>query len=173
MRRREFLGILGGAAISLLICSLTDKSLAQTPGSIGGNVGRRDKSISGSEDAPIREEPAAPTRQRLRRENEARASPSVGGHWSWSCGCASGNSFRGTFNFAQTGSEFTGTMMQPDRATGNVSNGNVSGGRVSFTVTLTNIIERTEHWTGHLTSGHMRGTLTTRFDGICQFTADR
>ena len=64
-------------------------------------------------------------------------------------------------------------MMQPDRATGTVSNGKVSGGRVSFTVTLTNVIERTEHWTGQLTGGHMQGTLTTRFDGDCQFTADR
>ena len=170
MRLREFPGVLRGAAVSLAICSLADPSLAQTPGSIGGSIGKRDKSISGEKVVPNRREPA---RQRERREDETRASPSVGGHWSWSCDCSSGNSFRGTLNFAQTGSDFTGTMMQPNRATGVVSDGKVSGGRVSFTVTLTNVIERTEHWTGHLSGGHMQGTVTTRFDGICQFTADR
>jgi len=147
--------------------------MAQTPGSTGGSIGKQDKSISGDEVAPNRREPAAPARQRGRRENETRASSSVGGHWSWSCDCTSGNSFRGTFNLAQAGNTFSGTMMQPDRATGIVSDGRLSGGSVSFMVTLTNVIERTEHWTGRLTGGHMQGTLTTRFDGTCQFTADR
>ena len=64
-------------------------------------------------------------------------------------------------------------MLQTGHGTGQVSNGNVSGGRVTFMVTLTNVIERTEHWTGRLSGGHMQGTLTTRFDGDCDFTADR
>ena len=64
-------------------------------------------------------------------------------------------------------------MTQTSLAPGTVSDGTVSGDRVSFTVTLTNIVERTEHWTGRLAGGHMQGTLTTQFDGVCQFTADR
>lgn len=73
----------------------------------------------------------------------------------------------------QTGSSFSGLMLQSGGTTGQVSDGKVSGGRVSFTVSLTNVIARTEHWIGRLNGGHMQGTLTTRFDGDCDFTADR
>ena len=172
MRRRDFLGVLGGTAISLVICALVAQALAQG-GSTGGSIGKRNKSVSGVEDAPGPREPAAPPHRRVRPEHEARGSASVNGHWRWSCDCASGKSFRGTFSFAQTGSDFTGTMTQQTSASGTVSGGKASGGGVSFTVTLTNIVERTEHWTGRLTGGHMQGTLTTQFDGACQFTADR
>jgi hypothetical protein len=172
MRQREFLGVLGGAALSLVICAAGTEAFAQA-GSTGGSIGKRDKSVSGVEDAPISRAPPAPSRRRARPASEPKASASVGGHWRWSCDCASGNSFQGTFNFEQTGSDFTGVMLQTGHAPGSVSGGRVSGGQVTFTVTLTNVVERTEHWTGRLTGGHMQGTLTTRFDGACQFTADR
>jgi hypothetical protein len=173
MGQREFLGILGGAAISLVIFALGAEALAQA-GSTGGSIGKRDKSLSGVEDTPTPREPAAPSHRRVHPEPEARASASVDGHWRWSCDCASGKSFQGTFNFTQTGSDFTGEMMQSGGgANGSVSGGKVSGGRVTFMVTLTNIIERTEHWTGRLGGGHIQGTLTTRFDGNCEFKADR
>jgi hypothetical protein len=81
MRQRKFPGVLGGAALLLVICAAGTEAFAQA-GSTGGSIGKRDKSVSGVEDAPISRAPS-------------------------------------------------------------------------------------------LTGGHMQGTLTTRFDGACQFTADR
>jgi hypothetical protein len=172
MRRRRPFGVLAGVVVSLAVCALASRAVAQA-GSTGGSVGKRDKSVSGVEDAPAPRPPVAPTRRQQRAAPEAGASASVNGSWRWSCTCSSGKAFHGTFNFVQTGNSFSGVMPQSEGATGQVSDGKVSGGRVSFTVSLTNVIARTEHWTGRLNGGHMQGTLTTRFDGDCEFTADR
>jgi len=172
MRQCKFNGVFGGMALLLAASGLAWPS-GGWAGSTGGSIGKRDKSVSGVEDTGTPKESAAPSRGPVARQPEPRAAASVGGTWRWNCTCSSGNVFQGTFNFNQTGSSFTGVMLQTGHGTGQVSNGNVSGGRVTFMVTLTNVIERTEHWTGRLSGGHMQGTLTTRFDGDCDFTADR
>ena len=174
MRRGKVGGAFAGAALLLAVFGSAWRSDAWAE-STGGSIGKRDKSVSGVEDTSPKE-PAAPSRGRARPQPEPRAAPSaasVGGTWRWNCNCTSGNVFQGTFNFNQAGSSFTGVMLTTGHGTGQVSNGNVSGGRVTFMVTLTNVIERTEHWTGRLSGGHMQGSLTTRFDGDCEFTADR
>ena len=85
MRRRAFIGIVT-LATSLLVCAEASSALAQA-GSVGGTIGKRDKSISGGEEdrpraAQLPKRPAA----KMQEAQSGRSCDRIVGTWSWYLG---------------------------------------------------------------------------------------
>jgi hypothetical protein len=125
--------------------------LAQA-GSIGGTIGKQDKSAAGDNEPPTR---------RHSRSNGGKVSDasgvSVAGRWRWSADCQSGH-YTGEFVLNTTSQgEFSGTLY--DAAGGTITNGHVHGANISFTRHFALVL--TQIWKGRLTSsGHIEGSLS-------------
>jgi len=141
-------------AISIFLASST-LALGQA-GSIGGVVGKTDKSVSGGGTAP---EIQSRTKSRSRdqrpteRGNPDQASGgSVSGRWRWSAACTLAN-YQGEFDLAQTSrGNFNGHFVG-DAAT--ITDGHISGSSLSFTQPNVD-----HYWKGQLTAGQMKGTIS-------------
>ena len=128
-------------------------------GSVGGVIGKTDKSVSGgaAPTEPQTEPSRTRSRQRVDKGNsDQSASASVSGWWHWTAQCPSGN-WQGEFNLAESSrgnfsGSFTGTWLSG----GKISDGNVDGSSIGFTRTVAFV---TQHWIGHLAAGSMKGTL--------------
>ena len=137
-------------------------------GSIGGVVGKTDKSITGGGAAP--ETQAQPSsRSKAQRPSDkgdsSRSSPaSVAGSWSWIADCPSGH-WDGGFDLVETSrGKFTGSFS----FNGKISDGHVNGTSVSFTRThLTGV----QYWRGQLAGGRIKGTLSG--NGTCSWEATK
>jgi hypothetical protein len=129
--------------ICLSACSLALYSTANgQAGSIGGTVGKQDKSVSGGGgEAPAASPPASTKRAGSRQTNahsEDSENPktatrgSIAGRWAWDIKCPSAN-FTGVLTVVQTGDTFTGEFGHTNFwDNGTISNGRVKGSSVTF-----------------------------------------
>jgi hypothetical protein len=148
--------MIGICAILLLLVA-KPAAFAQA-GSTGGTLGNTDKSISGDreEPRPVDRHQSKP-REREKGTASVPSTASVAGRWNWSADCQSGH-YNGAFTLTEaSGGQFTGafdgTAMHD---IGTISGGEVSGGQISFTRTAIIV----QHWRGHLTPGHISGTIS-------------
>jgi hypothetical protein len=123
-------GTLGTVAIVCLIALLAVERIALgQAGSIGGTIGKTDKSVSGGEE----ERPG----DRKSGHRRATATPAtISGKWSWRAKCEDGSAWTGEFNFDQNSD---GTFSGNCRViSGPVScsavSGRLTGNKATFTV---------------------------------------
>ena len=127
-------------------------------GSVGGVVGKTDKSVSGGGAASETQEQPTP-RSRAQRPIDKRSSDqasegSLSGRWRWSAACTLGH-YEGEFDLAQTShGNFNGSFSGAGGA-GPITDGHISGSSVSFTQTSVS-----HYWKGQLTAGRMSGTIS-------------
>lgn len=121
------------------------------PGSIGGSIGKTDKSISGGESAA---EPRPSTKRRIERgASDSSSGVSVAGRWGWIADCTSGH-WQGQFDLTEISrGQFNGSFDP----IGTISNGRVNGTSVTFTRTW---VTGTQYWTGQLAAGRLKDTLS-------------
>jgi hypothetical protein len=82
MRRHAFIGIIT-LAVSLLTFANAPPALAQA-GSVGGTIGKQDKSISGGEeDRPRAAPPPKPSAAKTQEGASSRSCNRIVGTWSW------------------------------------------------------------------------------------------
>lgn len=164
----------GCAALAILLLS-AHAAIAQ-PGSVGGTVGKRSKSVSGSDEAG----PASPSRpqsgsDKSRRQEERAPKQdfgrSISGSWTWEASCASGGTWQGGLTLSATPSgslsgAFGGGHM------GSIV-GTVSGSRVAFYRAMYK-----QRWTGTLSGSggaglRMSGPVSDPARSGCRFSATR
>jgi hypothetical protein len=137
------------------------------PGSTGGTIGKRDKSISGSEDAAPPNESLSPkSRQTTARPNRQDTSKAaLAGGWNWNASCPNGN-FKGEFEIRSTSaSAFSGHFLSD--VPGAISNGQLDGKQVTFTRHYSNLLGTfLQSWTGSLTQSRIAGSLVDQPSGI-------
>jgi hypothetical protein len=123
-------------------------------GSIGGVVGKTDKSLSGGTEPP--EAPSRAKRERPVDRENADQPAGVSGRWRWSANCTLG-SYQGEFVLTQTSrGNFSGGFGQAFAGgTGPVADGHISGASVSFTQTSVS-----HYWKGQLSGNRMSGTIS-------------
>jgi len=142
-------------------------------GSIGGTIGKTDKSVSGGE-APS--ETQTPTKPRSKGQRpidrsalDQSSKVSVAGRWRWDADCTIGHwqgefdlaeSSRGTFN-----GSFAGTSAHD---VGTITEGHINGTNITFTRTSA---YATQYWTGRLAVGRMKGTSSGNAN--CSWEATR
>jgi hypothetical protein len=138
-------------------------------GSIGGTVGKEDKSLSGGDDQPQRhQEPKARLRHSVSGE---RTTPSsIGGKWIWTQRCDDGAEFSGAFELTQ-GSD--GAVS--GAATGSDGNGSISGKLVGrkLTGTRSYILGHNNSITFTLSGPNLDGSEASQDHGICKYHAKR
>jgi hypothetical protein len=144
--------------LTILIVLASDPLAFGQAGSIGGVIGKTDKSISGGGAAS--EPPAQPTsRSRARPPVDKGASGrssvvSVAGSWHWIADCNSGH-WQGGFDLVETSrGQFNGSFSG---SWGSIANGYVNGSSISFTRTVAVV---TQYWRGQLAGGRIKGTLS-------------
>jgi hypothetical protein len=151
-------------AISIVVISVVavappSDRIAFGQGSVGGTLGKTDKSLSGNR------ETAAPSKDATRpNKNTAEAAGvSVAGRWKWTADCQSGH-WVGAFTITQgVAGAFTGGFLHTNWADiGTISEGHVSSETLSFIRTWTMPMTLTQHWSGQLTGGgrHINGNIT-------------
>jgi hypothetical protein len=150
------------AALSVALSAAGASGAFAQAGSTGGTIGKTDKSVSGGEEAAHPRESAEPDsrptkpRERENRAASSRSGASVAGQWRWTADCPNGH-WNGAFAVTEVSNgQFTGEY-DAGAGGGTISNGHVNGGSVSFTRTY---VMGTQQWSGHLTSGHMAGSLS-------------
>jgi hypothetical protein len=136
-------------------------------GSIGGTVGKADKSVSGGEDQPQRDqEPKA----RHSVSGERTTPSSINGKWMWTQKCDDGVEFSGAFELTQ-GSDgaVSGT------ATGSDGNGSISGKLVGRKLTGTRhyILGHNNSITFTLSGSNLDGSEASQDHGTCKYHAKR
>ena len=162
------------AVIGLAMTACPPTSALAQGGSTGGTLGKHDKSVSGGLERSTSRRPVPKKPARRQSETGPPAASSVAGAWRWSQDCASGRSYKGTFDATpRAGGTFTGRMETAGLSSGPISKGKVKGNRISFTVTYSNVVVRSEHWTGTVSGGSMQGSATTQYDGDCSFSASK
>jgi hypothetical protein len=112
--------------VAFAVTATSSASLAQA-GSTGGNVGKTDKSVSGSSDT--NEQQARPAS----RQPTPRATASLSGRWEWDAGCPDKHYF-GAFQLTEhPGGQLTGEFIRDSGAVqGGQINGSVNGREISF-----------------------------------------
>src|SRR5438445_13741215 len=96
----DSIGCNGWATLALatgLLLAAAPQALAQS-GSVGGSIGKEDKSISGSQ-APARSLPAQPAQPAPRAKSASRSNTGSGGGGAGSGGGGGAKSFDGTWTF--------------------------------------------------------------------------
>jgi hypothetical protein len=158
MRKPASLGIV---CIICLVASLAvDLVALGQAGSVGGALGKTDKSASGGDEAA---EPHAQGRAHTRLT----VSPLITGRWRWQSDCGGGRNGSFEINHVSAGA-FSGTIVNGDHSIGDIS-GRISANSISFTNSV-----GPETWTGTFASGHMSGSVSV-LGGLatCQWTASR
>jgi hypothetical protein len=142
-------------------------------GSIGGAIGKTDKSVSDGEAAS---EPQTPTKSRSKGKRpidsdtaDRSTEVSFVGRWRWVQDCTVGR-WKGEFDLAETSpghisGSFAGTSWHD---VGTITDGNISGTSVSFT---RKSALATQYWTGRLAAGRIKGTSSGNAD--CSWEATR
>jgi hypothetical protein len=152
--------VVAGVCAILVVFGAEPKAFAQA-GSTGGTLGNTDKSISGSrrEDQETHSRPKGDDHQNRSRETRTTHAPSavsVAGRWHWTADCQSGH-YSAAFTLSEpSGGQFTGTFDGTNLQIGSIS-GEVSGERISFTRNAGLVVQ---HWSGHLTPGHISGSIS-------------
>jgi hypothetical protein len=160
----------GAAAKSVLAVFIffAGSSLAfAQAGSIGGTIGKTDKSVSGEESAA---EPRTPAKSRSRGASDKSSEVSVVGRWRWIAECSNGH-WLGEFDLAETSrgeisGSFAGTSWYD---IGTITDGHVSGSGVSFTRKSAVF---TQYWKGRIAAGRIKGTLSQGNDN-CSWEATK
>jgi len=129
-------------------------------GSIGGTIGKTDKSVSGGEAAPetqTQKKSRSKGQRPIDKGNSDQPSEgSVSGRWRWSADC-SVKGWQGEFDLAETSrghfnGSFAGTSWQD---VGTITNGHINGSSITFTRKNALV---TQYWTGRLAAGRIKGT---------------
>ena len=133
-------------------------------GSIGGVVGKTDKSIAGGGAAPETSSRSKAQRPSDKGDSSKSSPISVAGPWSWTADCPNGH-WDGGFDLVETSrGQFNGSFS----FNGRISDGRVNGTSVSFTRThLTGV----QYWRGQLAGGRIKGTLSG--GGNCSWEATK
>jgi hypothetical protein len=160
---------MSGAAVKPLLAIIilfASGSLAfGQAGSIGGTIGKTDKSVLGGESAV---EPHAPAKSRPKGTPDQSSEASVAGRWRWISDCAA--RWQGEFDLAETSrghfnGSFAGTSWYD---VGTITDGHISGTSISFTRKNAAV---TQYWTGRLTAGRIKGTYSGNAN--CSWEATR
>ncbi len=188
MRRAAhiILRLSASAAIALMSLATATAGSMRLPvvlaqaGSAGGTIGKRDKSVSGGEEAaPTRQSVTSKPRQAKRAVppdagyRRAHAGVSLGGRWRWIANCERGvRHFNGVLTFETSGSTFSATHGGTNFFdSGTITNGRISGNRVSFTRTWGPYVD---HLNLVLAGSRMSGVLpNTAYSGRCQVSATK
>jgi hypothetical protein len=132
---RRLAMLIAGAAISL--AASTQFVQAE---SVGGTIGKQNKSVSGEEESapPRRKSVPKATPSPNDEKQRAHASRSISGLWYWTGQCAKYDKpYTGTITISQSGNGFSGTHGGTNMwDQGTVSNGRINGNHVSFTRTF-------------------------------------
>ena len=151
---------MSGTAIKYFLAMsivLTSGSLAfGQAGSIGGVVGKTDKSVSGGGAAPeiqTRSKSRSRDQRPTKRGNPDQASGgSLSGRWRWNADCTLGH-YQAEFDLVQTSpGNFNGSFVGD---VGTITDGHISGSSLSFTQTNVN-----HYWKGQLTAGRIKGRIS-------------
>jgi hypothetical protein len=134
MRKPVTLGIV--CIICLVALLAADRIARGQAGSIGGTIGKTDKSASGGEEssASLGRYLSPASRRHPQRNGEGSVGPSssVTGHWQWHSDCGPFGRFVGAFKLAQTSAgQLTGEFLS--------DSGEMKAGRISGTVTGDNV----------------------------------
>jgi hypothetical protein len=144
--------------ISVLADALPSDRIAFGQGSVGGTLGKTDKSLSGGHDTAPPKDAARPN-----KNTAEAAGASIAGRWKWTADCQSGH-WSGAFTITQgAAGAFTGGFLHTNWADiGTISEGHVSSEKFSFIRTWTLPITQTQHWSGQLAGGgrHLNGNIT-------------
>ena len=127
-------------------------------GSIGGNVGKTDKSVSGSGNTS--EQQARPA---SRQPPTPRATASLSGRWEWDAGCPDKHYF-GDFQLTEhPGGQLTGEFIRDSGAVqGGEINGSVNGREISFV--RNNGSTTTSYRAVVVSKSRMEGSLSENLD---------
>jgi hypothetical protein len=118
-----------------------DQAVLAQAGSIGGIIGKTDKSVSGGEEqqkpGDQSEKAKAGNDLRRRASHELTTGPSIDGRWQYEQSCFSGNAtFR--LDIHQSGGRFTGKVSGHSdvggASSGEISDGQIQGNRATFTI---------------------------------------
>ena len=138
-------------------------------GSMGGSVGKTEKSISGSgESAPDRRPPPRTSSMPPKQVTAA----SLEGNWDWEASCTTGQWQGGMTLHAVSATAFSGEFNKGH--VGSV-NGTINGNRLSFIRTWMGIIR--QNWSAPVTyagsSLRMQGPFTDPIRSGCRFSATK
>ena len=145
-----------GLAVALDALIVPDRADAQS-GSVGGQLGQPDKSISGDRPATKKSAKNAP------RDITPR---SIAGQWNWTAECSKTGHWEGGFLLRQNsdgtiGGEFNGGHP------GSFS-GRITGNKISFTRSFWTV---TQPWHGTISGQAMSGSFSDPANGHCTFRA--
>jgi hypothetical protein len=160
-----------GAALAM---PLSQTAFAQA-GSVGGDIGKTDKSISGGNDAaPRRRAPPAPNHRSVgvTPPQPGITAQNLAGKWRWTAHCSVGVAYAGDLEIdASSANRFSGTLLDP--LGGKIYDGSLDGTNIAFS---REYLLGIQHWTGTLSRStgafQIRGALT---DGaaLCPFEATK
>jgi hypothetical protein len=169
MRRRGSVGIVL-LTLSHLAFANASSALAQA-GSIGGSIGKQDKSISGGAEAdrpraaPLEKKPAANTRE----TPSGVSKNSLIGRWQWHAQCNNGTTWEAAF--VATAADKETVALDFIGALGGTGTGLVTGNRVNL---LRAFGGTKQTWTATLSGrNRMNGEITSSEGGHCSFQASR
>lgn len=169
--RGQISRLFGSALIAAAIMPLSVSIAIAQAGSVGGTIGKQNKSVSGGEEAPApRPLPPAP-----KNSNEGTGSSnehtktSLVGSWQWRAQCNDGTNWDAVFVASATGDRTVALNFVG--AGGGTGTGIVSGSRVTLLRSFA-IFQQT--WSATLSSSNrMAGTVTQAGGGRCTFQASR
>ncbi len=168
-----------GSAMGLALLVTADPALPQ--GTIGGTIGKTDKTLGGDTVAPPRVA-KPPARNRAPRSRDTANAPAgqilsagVVGSWDWEASCSEGH-FKGEWKGGMNIRE-----ISPDNIVGEFTKGHlggiegrVSGRQISFVREIAGLVQ--QKWNASLAGGakpKMQGTFTTPGASGCRFSATK
>ena len=161
------------AALALVILALAPTLALGQAGSVGGNIGKQNKTVSGDDTTPGNTAPTKsnrPTKQSAAPPANAR---SVSGQWKWHADCSDGTKWDGGFVLTQNPGGGIGVEFNLGPA--GISTGRISGDKITLRRDFTIIVSVKQVWTATLSKSadRMVGSLTDSFRGGCRFSASR
>lgn len=160
-------------AILLASVALTGKDsrpFAAEPGSAGGSLGKKNKSVSGGGSPAVKAKPK-PVKAKTK---PVKAIRKFTGRWRMNAICSTGNYIITVNITAATGSHVAGTTSSTSGFSTRILDGKVSGNTIRFRRRTSNSpFKVTDQVTGRLSSAsRMTGTITGGVS-TCTFTASR
>jgi hypothetical protein len=163
------LGIVGLSCLVALLA--TDRIALGQAGSIGGTIGKTDKSVSGGEEE-------TPGGRKSGHRNAAAAPASISGKWSWRAKCENGDNYTGEFDFDQNADgTLSGncSVITGPNSCGALS-GHVAGKKAMLRVLQKTVIgahETTYELTVAADGQSMQGTEHAWLSGECTYQVKR
>ena len=184
-----------GAALRTLPSEVAFAQTSDAPGSVGGSLGKQDKSASGGEEprkaaSPKIRKPRIPPANPESRAAVRPSSNPLGGQWRWQANCPIGGDWEGGFRISPlSGGSFEGAFTSgalvkagsadaggPDAESvglpgaGTITKGRLDGDQFSFERDIDSVVQQ---WSGTIEQSHMTGTIVAIFGLRCTWSASR